>query len=71
MQKNISISDMTLDKILSVFPQAAQHLSSLGLACVGCPMAPFETPRDAAQAYDIPLKKIIAPFENSKTRSKK
>jgi hybrid cluster-associated redox disulfide protein len=45
------ILDATMAELIDRFPCAREVLSRRGMACVGCPMARFETLAEAAAAY--------------------
>jgi hybrid cluster-associated redox disulfide protein len=45
--------DSTMAELLEAFPCARAVLSGRGMACVGCPMARFETLAEAARAYQF------------------
>lgn len=42
---------MTVAELLEAYPAAATAFASRGMACVGCPMARFETLEEVAAAY--------------------
>jgi hybrid cluster-associated redox disulfide protein len=43
--------DMTIADLIAACPYAGAALARRGMACVGCPMARFETVAEAAAAY--------------------
>lgn len=43
----------TIAEVFAQWPQAAVVFTRLRMACVGCPMAAFETPAEAARAYGL------------------
>jgi hybrid cluster-associated redox disulfide protein len=45
-------TDDTVAQALERHPEVAVVFVRLGMACVGCDMAPFDTVGDAAAAYD-------------------
>lgn len=49
---------MTVADLLDAHPATAAAFAGRGLACVGCPMAKFETVEEVAAAYAFEL----APF---------
>lgn len=63
MKNSKSVQNTTLDKLFQSLPGLEARLSRLGLACAGCPMAPFETPRDVSRAYKIPLGYLISTIQ--------
>ncbi len=52
--------ERTIAEILALRPQAAQIFLRFRMACVGCPMAAFETPGEAARAYGLEPRKVLA-----------
>jgi hybrid cluster-associated redox disulfide protein len=50
---------MTVAELLAGRPGAAAAFASRGMACVGCPMARFETLADAAAAYTVDLDALL------------
>lgn len=50
---------MTVAELLAARPGAAAAFASRGMACVGCPMARFETLADAAAAYAVDLDALL------------
>ncbi len=44
-------SEWTMAEVVTRCPKAACVLARFGMACAGCPMAPFETLAEAAAAY--------------------
>lgn len=44
---------MTVAELLNAYPAAAKAFATRGMACVGCPMAAFETLEEVAAAYII------------------
>jgi hybrid cluster-associated redox disulfide protein len=54
-------ADMTVEKVLKNWPQtAAVYNHELKTACVGCPIAPFDTLEDVARIYHLDLDWILA-----------
>jgi hybrid cluster-associated redox disulfide protein len=50
IDRSITVSDL-----LDAHPAAAPAFTAHGMACVGCPMARFETLEEVAAAYAIDL----------------
>jgi len=46
--------------VLAARPGAAHAFVARGMACVGCPMARFETLADAAAVYSVDLAHLLA-----------
>jgi hybrid cluster-associated redox disulfide protein len=49
----------TIAEILGRWPQATSVFTRLRMACVGCPMAAFETPAEAAKAYGLAPEAVL------------
>lgn len=45
--------DMNIGKLLVEYPQVAPVLMEIGLHCLGCPSAQFETIEQAAQSHGL------------------
>jgi hybrid cluster-associated redox disulfide protein len=56
---HIAIDD-TVEQAVARFPALAAVFVRLGMACVGCDMAVFDTVRDAAAAYDQEPAELLA-----------
>ena len=54
---------MTVSEILDRWPEAVRVFQELKTACVGCPMAPFDTMEDVARIYDLSLPKLMAALQ--------
>jgi len=50
---------MTVAELLEARPGAAAAFASRGMACVGCPMARFDTLVDVAAAYAVDLDALL------------
>ena len=53
------VARLTIERLLSARPRAATVLLRHGMACVGCPMARFETLTEAAREYRLELSELI------------
>lgn len=54
-------SEMTVEFILEQWPETAVFFTQeLKTACVGCPIAPFDTLEDVARIYDFDLNEILS-----------
>lgn len=49
--------------VLARWPQAAQVFFRHRMACVGCPMAPFQTLAEAAAIYSLPVGCFLAELQ--------
>mgnify|MGYP001159281659 CR=1 FL=1 len=45
--------DMTMDAIMREWPDTIRVVLDHGLLCVGCPIAPFHSPADAAKEHQV------------------
>ncbi len=54
-------SELTVEHILSLWPQTLPLFIRFHMLCIGCPVTPFHTLRDACLAHDIELE----PFETA------
>ena len=52
---------MTVEYVLETWPETATVFNhDLKTACVGCPMAPFDTLDDIARIYDFDINEILS-----------
>lgn len=49
-----------MDELLARWPSARAPLARKGMACVGCPMARFETLGEAAAAYGLDPRGLLS-----------
>lgn len=57
----------TIAEVLVQYPQAASVFTRFRMACVGCPMAPFETLTEAAQAYGLASEAVLQELRGAVT----
>lgn len=50
--------DITMADLLAGWPAARKAVARRGMACVGCPMARFETLAEAAAAYGFDAREL-------------
>lgn len=50
--------DMTMDAIISKWPDTIRVVLDHGLLCVGCPIASFRTPADAAKEHQVDVTRL-------------
>lgn len=50
---------LTMAELLAGWPAARTAVARRGMACMGCPMAPFETLAEAADAYGIDARELL------------
>jgi hybrid cluster-associated redox disulfide protein len=55
---------ITVSELLDGHPAASRAFAAHGMACVGCPMARFETLEDVAVAYAIDLGLFVDQIRN-------
>lgn len=53
MATDIDDPDLTLAELFRLWPEVAPVFWRFGTACVGCPIAPFHTVRDACTEYRL------------------
>ena len=51
--------DMQLKDIISQYPQAAAELGRLGLGCIGCFAAQFETLEQGLRAHGMDVEDVL------------
>jgi len=56
-------SQMTVDEVLSNWPDTYTVFTTLKTKCIGCLLQRFCTLRDVADTYQIPLQEMIGKFE--------
>ncbi|MFQ5790462.1 MAG: DUF1858 domain-containing protein [Acidobacteriota bacterium] len=55
----------TVAEVVARCPQAASVFTRFQMACVGCPMAPFEALSEAAAAYELEPKMMLREFRRA------
>jgi hybrid cluster-associated redox disulfide protein len=64
-------SDMTVEYILEKWPETAAVFNhDLKTACVGCPIAPFDTLADVARIYELDLSNVMALLQHASEQPK-
>lgn len=64
-------SDMTVEYVLAKWPETAAVFNhDLKTACVGCPIAPFDTLGDVARIYELNISKILTLLQNASEQPK-
>lgn len=53
MDRDVDAPDLPLADLFRACPQAARPFLRKRMACVGCPIAPFHTIRDACAEYGL------------------
>ena len=54
-----AIAEMTIDEVLTLWPETAGVFNAHNMACVGCVVAPFYTVADAATVYQLPTEEFV------------
>ena len=55
--------DMMIGQLLADHPQAAPVLMEVGMHCLGCPSAQFETIAQAAQVHHMDADELLAKIQ--------
>ncbi len=55
--------DLTVQQLLDRWPQAAPYFLHHRLACIGCPMAKFDTLHDVARNYHLNLPDLLSDLD--------
>lgn len=59
-------SNMTVEYVLEKWPETAAVFNhDLKTACVGCPIAPFDTLADVARIYNLDLSNVMTLLQNA------
>lgn len=53
------LTEMTIEEVLTRWPETAVIFHEYAMACVGCAVAPFCTVKDAAHDYDVSVTTMI------------
>lgn len=64
MDASIS-AKLTVNELLSIYPQTAITFMTLRTSCVGCHLARFCTLEDVARAYELPLQDLLDKLQES------
>lgn len=54
------LSQLTVDQVLTRWPQTISVFMAYHMACAGCAMAPFETVAEAAAIYHLELARFLS-----------
>ncbi|MGE5263174.1 MAG: DUF1858 domain-containing protein [Acidobacteriota bacterium] len=57
--------DLTVDQVLTRWKQTASVFVHRRMACVGCPMSPFETLGNVAEIYGLPVDNLMKELEQT------
>src|SRR5690606_15039957 len=58
-----NLREMTVSEILRRWPSTLSVFIDLHMHCIGCPIAIFHTPSDAAAEHGIPLDLLLAELD--------
>jgi hybrid cluster-associated redox disulfide protein len=58
METRTFSSDLTVEHILAVWPQTLPVFIRFHMLCIGCPVTPFHTLRDACLAHGMELEPL-------------
>jgi hybrid cluster-associated redox disulfide protein len=56
-------ADLTVDEVLDRWPETIPAFFRYRMACVGCPMAPFETLVEVADIYGLDVDCFLSELE--------
>jgi hybrid cluster-associated redox disulfide protein len=59
----VPIADMTVEEVLTRWPQTADVFNRRNMACVGCPVAPFYSIAEASAVYNLMLADFVEELE--------
>ena len=62
MRQAMPSIDWRVSEVIERCPQSVSVFMRLGMACVGCPMASFETLDEAADAYGLNPTRLLHEF---------
>ncbi len=65
MRDSIPVSHWTVAETFARCPEVIPVFHRMGMACIGCVMAPFETLAEAAEAYDLDVGKLLSEFHEA------
>jgi len=57
------MADLTLAEVIDCWPQTIPVFFRYRMACVGCPIAPFETLAEVAAIYGVNLSRFLNELE--------
>ncbi len=57
--------EMTVDEVLSAYPQGAAVFVAHAMACVGCVLSPFHSLAEAAETYRLDLSTFLNELRNT------
>jgi hybrid cluster-associated redox disulfide protein len=63
VNKEILLEELTVEEILSRWPQTVSVFNHYSSSCIGCAIAPFCTISDAITAYGLPEREFTADLQ--------
>lgn len=60
-----SLSAISVEEVLKRWPETADVFNRRNMACVGCPVAPFYTVKEAAAVYNLSPDSFIEELEEA------
>ncbi|HFQ93838.1 MAG TPA: hydrid cluster protein-associated redox disulfide domain protein [Anaerolineae bacterium] len=63
VSEEILLEELTVEEILSRWPQTARVFNHYSSSCIGCAIAPFCTISDAVTAYGLPRREFVADLQ--------
>jgi hybrid cluster-associated redox disulfide protein len=57
------LADLTVAEVMDRWPQTVPYFFRYRMACVGCPIAPFETLAEVAAIYGLDLSRFLIELE--------
>lgn len=59
-------ADSVVDAVMRAWPSTIRVFLDFHVDCVGCPVAPFHTVREACREYHVDLEAFLAALENAR-----
>lgn len=59
------LADLTVAEVMDCWPQTIPVFFRYRMACIGCPIAPFETVAEVAAIYGLNLKRFLSELEQT------
>jgi hybrid cluster-associated redox disulfide protein len=59
------MADLTVAEVMDRWPQTVPFFFRYRMACVGCPIAPFETIAEVAAIYGLNLDRFLSELEQT------
>ncbi len=59
------IADLTVAEVMDCWPQTIPVFFRYRMACIGCPIAPFETLAEVAAIYGLNLNRFLSELQQT------